>query len=81
MVYCFGKAREEDVFLGASEVDDLMKLFDCYNLITFSESAFGLKVSKPLANKVEYPVVRGSSEIHLAKKAFQNRLDFWKSKQ
>lgn len=75
------KAREEDIFLGASEVDDLMKLFDCYDLITFSESAYGLKVSRPLANKVEYPVVRGSSEIHQAKEAFQNRLDFWKSKQ
>ncbi|MDF2183161.1 hypothetical protein [Neptuniibacter sp. CAU 1671] len=72
------KAREAEVFLGTSEADDLMKLFDCYDLINISQSAYGLKISRPLANRVEYPAVRGSSEIPLAKDAFEKRIDFWK---
>ena len=75
------KAREEEVFLGANEVDDLMKLFDCYDLISFRESAYGFKVSSPIANKIEYPALRGSSEIPEAKEAFQNRSAFWRSRQ
>lgn len=75
------KAREAEVFLGASEVDGLMKLFDCYDLINVSESVYGLKVSRSLFNRVEYPAVRGSSEIPLAKEAFEKRLDLWKPKR
>jgi hypothetical protein len=67
------KAREAEVFLTDSDIDELKKLFDCYNLIGRQGGSYGTVISRPLVNKLEYPAVRGRSEVHGAEAAFKKR--------
>lgn len=66
-------ARESEIFLDLNQAEDLMKLFDCFELIDIGPSSYGIVVSRPIRNRVSYPSVRGISEIHLAKDAFEKR--------
>jgi hypothetical protein len=71
------KAREAEIFFGTSDIDELMALFDCFELIGFSTNEYGNAVTRPLVNRVEYPIVRGRSEVPLARAAYERRYSRW----
>lgn len=67
------KAREAEIFLDESETNNLFKLFDCFDLISLRRGSYGVIVSRPLCSRVEYPAIRGNSEVPEAKKACDSR--------
>lgn len=71
-------ARETEIFLSETDINDLSELFDCYDLIYFRPGDFGISVVRPLVNRVQYPMVRGRSEESLAMAAYERRLSKWK---
>lgn len=73
------KAREAEMFFSTSDIDGLMTLFDCYELIGFLPNEYGNTVGRPLVNRVEYPIVRGRSEVPFAKAAYERRYSRWKN--
>ena len=72
------KAREAEIYFRDADIDELMSLFDCYELIGFLQHAYGTVVARPLVNRVENPAVRGRSEEPLAKATFERRYSRWK---
>lgn len=74
------KAREAEVFLTESDINELMRLFDCYDLIGHQSAECGIVISRPLASIVEYPSVRGGSEVSTAKAAFDKRYSNWNNR-
>ena len=74
------KAREAEVFLTEPDINELMRLFDCYDLIGHHSAECGIVISRPLPSRVEYPTVRGCSEVSTAKAAFDKRYSNWKNR-
>ena len=69
------RAREEKIFVDETEVAQISKIFDCFELIDFSSLIHGISVCRPLVSKVEYLGIRGRSEIETAKIAYRSRYD------
>ncbi len=67
------RAREEEIFIDEVEVNELVKLFDCFGLLTHRNTTYGTVISRPLANRVEFPSIRSHSEIGIATTAQRNR--------
>lgn len=72
------KAREAEIFFSTADIDELMALFDCYELIGFIQKEYGNVVGRPCINLLEYPAIRGLSEVPLAKAAYERRYSRWK---
>ena len=72
------RARESEIFLPASDMDHLMRLFDCYDLIDSRRYSYGHTICRPVPSLVSYPIIRGPSEIESAEAAFQRRSSEWK---
>ena len=70
------RAREAKIFLGSSEMNQLFRIYDCYELINSrpDSSGSGYIICRPTPNIVSYPVVRGHSEVPIAEAAFESRL-------
>ncbi len=69
------RAREACIFLDPNDGRQLTRIFDCFELVDIHDTEFGQSVDRPLMNRVEYPAIRGKSEIDAAKEAFARRLD------
>ncbi len=71
------KAREAEIFLSTAHIEQLMSLFDCYELLDSRGNGFGNIICRPLPSWVSYPNVRGPSEVPHAKDAFDRRYANW----
>lgn len=70
-------AREARIILDPSDVDRVMRIFDLFDLLTIANTSHGPEVRRPMVSLVEYPIVRGQSEISIATAAFETRYDKW----
>jgi hypothetical protein len=72
------RGREAEIFLPASDIDHLMRFFDCYDFIDSRGASYGHVICRPLPSLVSYPIVRGPSEVESAEAAFRRRSSKWK---
>lgn len=70
------RVREAGVFLAGHDHERLFALFDCFDLLDTRVTSYGEAIGRPLSNRVEYPRVRGASEIDLANDAYKRRLGY-----
>jgi len=69
------KAREAEIYLDPMDAEELVRPFDCYVWISIEPGQYGAQVRRPLVSRVEYPSVRGRSEVAQAEEAVGRRRD------